>query len=419
MDPPHKGRPPKQSPYPPPNMDALAEELDKLSTESVLEYSVFGDADLDTNQPPEAFVVIDLNYTEPMAAFIAPSLGIQKPLFLPAFEEMSKAREAFLGVTKPGFEDKKVSGEDLPWTTQFLVHCRDLLQGKTGYELDMSKVQVSLTTRSDVSEIDKVKLLRAAKDVGFKVPQLHVISTVDAVVVAAFLRSGGFKQQEDSRNRQSDGLKIGNTVLVICYDGDIIEIQSYSLSLAAQNKKYDEPRLRLEDIVSGNIVDCKQLAEQKFINWLRESFDSRNQPQMLEAANDMKPNGKLLSQFAKERQNYSYKKKPFYEFSLNLPRGSYGSAYDSARQMCRVPDAKMHNFCDSPVKSFLNNLDEHYSRIQNKKTNIDKILFAGKNHVAGQLDDYITDWGLGEEILAVNTREFSNQIVGRMTMELK
>jgi hypothetical protein len=91
------------------NVDALVEELNKLYTESVLEYSrvTKEEEDEDVFKLPNAILIIDLNSKEPIAAFIAPSLGFPSCTFLLVFKEMLKAQQEFLMNSKYGFESGK------------------------------------------------------------------------------------------------------------------------------------------------------------------------------------------------------------------------------------------------------------------------------------------------------------------------
>jgi len=93
------------------NVDALVEELDKLYTESVLEYSCVTkeEEDEDVFKLPNAILIIDLNSKEPIAAFIAPSLGFLSCTFLLVFKEMLKAQQELLMNSKYGFESGKPS----------------------------------------------------------------------------------------------------------------------------------------------------------------------------------------------------------------------------------------------------------------------------------------------------------------------
>jgi hypothetical protein len=52
--------------------------------------------------------------------------------------------------------------------------------------------------------------------------------------------------------------------LLLHYDGDVAEIQSYAVSWAETDGKSAESRLRLEEIAYGDTVDCGKLVEDQF-----------------------------------------------------------------------------------------------------------------------------------------------------------
>jgi hypothetical protein len=396
-----------------PNVDALVEELDKLYTESVLEYSRITEEeeDEDAFKLPDAILIIDLNSREPIAAFIAPSLGFPSCTFLPVFQKMSKAQQALLMDSKYGFESGKSNQFSRKWTKELLSHCQQLLLQELGMPLEKMNLQVSLTSRSDASERDKFLLLQAAQDAGCKAPQLQLIPTIKAVAIAAFMSHGGLDHDINTETDQEEKWRLDDNVLVICHNGDVIDIQSYSISWAARAEKSAESRLKLEEIVSSNTVDSRRLAEQQFTKWLKGVFGKS----FLSGANDLEPNGKLMSAFAEALRNYKPKKCAHYEFPLNIPRPPHDAPYDPIHHRCLVPDNKMREFCEPAIDSLLEGLDDHYTRINSRKKTIDKILFAEPKGFSPYLEDHVTDWGLGMGILSNHRGVF----VGFMRQELE
>jgi hypothetical protein len=398
-----------------PNVEGLVEELDKLYTNAVLEHSrdtEFGEEeDEDANRLPDAILVIDLNSREPLAAFVAPSLGIPKPTFLPVFKSMSKAQEAYLTDSKYDMDSEHSNQFSQEWTKALLSHCQTLLVQELGMSLEKINLQVSVTSRSDASERDIFLLLQAVQDAGYKAPQLRLVPTVKAVAIAAFRGYGERDDDISTYTRQRETWKLGDNVLVICHNGDVIDIQSYSFSRAAVIEKSVEPRLKLEEIVSGSTVHSRRLAEQKFTKWLENFFGKA----LLGSRRSLEPEGELMSAFARAVQDYEPRKHEEYRFPLKIPSTAGNAPYDSDHNCCVVPDSKMQEFCKPTIDSLLGVLEDNHTRMGNREKAIDKILFAEPRGFSPYLKDYITDWGRGMGIINMG----NDFIVGFMEHELK
>lgn len=397
-----------------PNVERLVEELDKHYTNSVLEHSrdteFREEEDEDANRLPDAILVVDLNSREPLAAFIAPSLGFPKPTFLPVFKSMSKAQEAYLTGSKYDMDSKHSNQFSQEWTKALLSHCQTLLVQELGKSLEKINLQVSVTSRSDASERDKFLLLQAAQDAGYKAPQLQLIPTVKAVAIAAFRGYGEREDDIGTYSRQRETWKLGDNVLAICHNGDVIDIQSYSFSSAAVIEKSVEPRLKLEEIVSGSAVHSRRLAEQQFIKWLENVFGK----ELLESRS-LEPEGRLMSAFARAVQDYEPRKHEEYKFPLKIPSPGGNAPYDSDNNCCVVPDSKMQEFYKSTIDSLLDVLDDNQTRMGNREKAIDKILFAEPGGLSPYLKDYVTNWGEGMGIINMQ----NDLIVGFLEHELK
>jgi hypothetical protein len=134
-------------------------------------------------------------------------------------------------------------------------------------------------------------------------------------------------------------------------------------------------------------MDSRQLAKRQFIKWLERVFGKL----FLSGANNLEPNKKLMSAFAKALRNYKPKKCTYYEFLLNLLRPPYDALYDLIHYCCLVPDSKMREFCEPTIDSLLEGLNDYYTRINNRKKTINKILFAEPKGFSPYLEDYVTD----------------------------
>jgi hypothetical protein len=395
--------------------DELVKELDKLYTDSVLEHSRNAEhgqgEDEEVFKLPDAILVIDLNSREPMAAFVAPSLGISKPRFLPVFKTMSKAHLLYLTESKYDLESGSLNQVNREWTKELLSHCQRLLLEELGMPLERINLQVSLTSRSDVSERDKFLLLQAAQDAGYQAPQLQLIPTVKAVAISGFISHGAGEDDIHAETLKREIWRFGDSVLVICHNGDVIDIQSYSISRGPIVDKSVEPRLKLEEIVSGSTVESRRLAEQQFTAWLEKSFGKS----FLPGTKGLEPEGQLLSAFAEELRGYEPKRQKHYKFPLIISSPADDAPYDPLDNCCVVPNSKMREFSMSAIDFLLESLEDNYTRIQNKKKKIDKILFAEPKSCSPYLKDFVTDWGSGMGILSRQTDIF----VGLMTHELK
>ena len=399
-----------------PNVKGLVEELDKLYTNSVLEHSrdtEFGEEeDEDANRLPDAILVIDLNSREPLAAFVAPSLGFPKPTFLPVFKSMSKAQEEYLTGSKYDMDSEHSNHFSQDWTKALLSHCQTLLVQELGMSLGKINLQVSVTSRSDASERDKFLLLQAVQDAGYEAPQLQLIPTVKAVAIAAFRGYGEREDDIGTYTRQRETWKLGDNVLAICHNGDVIDIQSYSFSRAAVIEKSVEPRLKLEEIVSGSTVHSRRLAEQQFTKWLENVF---GKALLLGPRRSLEPEGELMSAFARAVQDYEPRKHEEYRFPLKIPSPGDNAPYDSDHNCCVVPDSKMQEFCKPTIDSLLDVLDDNHTRMGNREKAIDKILFAEPGGFSPYLKDYVKNWGEGMGIINMQ----NNLIVGFLEHELK
>jgi hypothetical protein len=400
--------------------DALADDLRRLYISSS---NASGQSGKAVSKPPDVILVVDLNSRFPSAAFIAPSLGHPKCRFLPALQEMSRAREKALTSTEfdPGSSKFDQSGYE--WTKDFISHCRRLLQVDLGSPLTDLTVHVSLTSRSDASERDKLKLLEAAERAGFinkTETAIRIVTTIEAATVEAVRRygypglNGSTSRTSGTSTYQLEKLKHGDTILVIYYDGDVAEIQSYSLSFPVTAGDSARSRLQLKETVYGETVDCGKLVDEQFTRWLNESFG--NSLEEL-SANDLGTNGQLMTEFAEVRRNYATKRHDLYSLPLALINPPQSAPYNSSRNLCLVHDSKMRRLFEPAVESLLNSLDSHQARIRKKEKTIDKIIFAGASGICPFLEDNIKDWGIGVGILNTNVVAFPVNVGGYVRFE--
>ncbi len=120
--------------------------------------------------------------------------------------------------------------------------------------------------------------------------------------------------------------------MLLHYDGDVAEIQSYAVSWAETDGKSAESRLRLEEIAYGDTVDCGKLVEDQFTRWIEESFG--NSVSNLSAKTFA--NEQLMAEFTEVRRNYKIDQKSLYHFPLIPQNPPYKAPYDSHSHACQV-----------------------------------------------------------------------------------
>lgn len=355
----------------------------------------------DSPRPAEVVLAVDLNSGYPTAGFQAPSLGYPEITTLPAFERLLDMKEAQARDTKQFYSKSQVRyfDPDGPksrqldhhWKRNLLRHCLRLLQEKIGARLDNARLQVYITARSDVSDYDVATLLKTAKAAGFNTTNgqaVQVVPTPEAVAMAAV------KHYLTLSDSSPPKLKYGNNILIVHFDGDLMDIQSYSVSPGST-----ETGFRMEGLAAGQTVDCGEMVDEQFTRWLRETFGSS----FLQLSPIYtSPESQLMVDFAKTRRRYQPKAQPIYFFSLVLENPPPGSPYDPSRHDCQVQDSQMKEFFDSATKKIWESLDDHRTEVGESK-NIDKIVFAGKKGVSSYVEDQVRDWGESAGILSAQS----------------
>jgi hypothetical protein len=265
--------------------------------------SLGGEAGKNACNPHSVLLVVDLNSRNPTVAFIAPSLGYSEHEFLPALKAMLKSREAFLTSTKFGLGSRQPCQSSSDWTTDFLSHSRLLLQSKIGMPLEDAILGFSFTARGDASDRSKAMLLGAVKAAGFKIntdDAIQIFPTVEAVTIET-VRHQITKIFDNQSPYPGGAPKFNHNILVLHYDGDVAEIQSYSVSWEAKTRKSGQSRLRLEEIAYGETVDCGELVDYHFTRWMEERFGNSVSNV---STNNIGTDGGLMAKFAEERRKY-------------------------------------------------------------------------------------------------------------------
>jgi hypothetical protein len=377
------------------------------SSHKGLGFSFDGETSKDECSPPHVLLIVDLNSRNPTAAFNIPSLGYGHYKFLPALKAMSKTREAFLTSTKSSSSHSQSSLSSYNWTTDFLSHCRALLRSELGRPLEDFLLEITFTARGDASDRSKAKLLDAVKAAGFKLSTedaVQVFPTVEAVAIEEVLRRVT-KDAADSSTYLGEALKVDYNILVLHYDGDVAEIQSYSVSYTATTGKCLESQLRLEEIVYGETVDCGELVDRQFTQWVGNTFQNTGSSI---SADTISSDAKLMVEFAEVRRNYNPDQKDLYTLPLTKQSPLYKACYDSRRGVSQfqVKDSEIRSFFEPAMDSFLNSLDEHHALVSQKKKTIDEVIFAGAPCIAPYVENHLKDWGIGVGLLDTNIQAF-------------
>jgi hypothetical protein len=364
-----------------------------------------GDAGRGASEPPDILLVVDLNSGNPTAAFNAPALGYSQSRFLPAFKALSKEREAFLTSTKSGLSSSQFINFGEEWKKDFLKHCKTLLQSELGKPLENFNLQVLVTARGDALDRNKAMLLEAVKDAGF------IIRTDDAVQIFSTVEAATIQlvRRHLTLSHNSNNPKDSHNILVFHYDGDVAEIQSYSVSWTDTAGKSTESQLRLEEMVYGDTVDCGKLVDHQFTQWIEKSFGSLVSNL---SANNTGTYAQLMAKFTETRRGYKIEQSDLYEFPLMLQNPPRGAPYDSSHRICNVRDSEMQEFFEPAIDSLLKTLDDHHARLVSKSKTIDQVIFAGADCISPYVEDLLKDWGIGVGLLNTNIQAFP-VILGR------
>jgi hypothetical protein len=349
----------------------------------------------DKPKPAEVILAVDLNSGYPAAAFLAPSLGYPQLTPLPAFEKMSKAREAEL-LTSRSFSqydpDGSKSGQlGRDWIRHFLALCLRLLRERFGDNLANIRLQISLTARSDISDWEVAVLVKTTEAAGFSTIADHAIQVVpisEAAAIAAvkrYLYIGG---------PESPRLKYGDNILLLHFDGDMLDIQSYSLSAGSTKAGF-----RMEGLAAGQTINCRKMVDEQFIKWLEATFGSSFSRL---SSRDTDRGSRLMSEFTRVRRKYDAGVDEVYNFPLILTNPPRGSPYDSGRCNIQLQDSQMEDFFETATTTIWDKLHDHRAKI-GKDININKIVFAGEKNVSPYVENHILDWGESTGILTAQT----------------
>jgi hypothetical protein len=366
-----------------------------------------GEVGQDASKATDILLVVDLNSRYPTAAFNAPSLGYSKYKLLPPLEATPESRYPLLGSSESSPSSSRHRKSSLDSTKDLLSHCQTHLQSELGKPLKNFKPQVFFTARGDASDRSKHILSKAVKDTDSFIStedSVQIFPTIEAITIEAIFRQEALNLKNDS-SYQVAAPRTKTNILVLHFDGDVAEIQSYSVSWTAPIGKFDEPRLRLEEIVYGETVDCGKLVDRQFDRWIQKSFG--NSISNI-SARKFGIEGRLMTEFAEARRYYKMDRKDMYGFPLTLRNPPNGSPYDPRRHVCQVQDYEMQKLFEPAMDSLLKSLDNLQARLGEKKTAVDNVIFAGVKGISPYVEDHVKDWGVGVSLL--HTKVYASTI---------
>lgn len=333
----------------------------------------------------DIILAVDLNSRYPAAAFIAPCLGYFRCTTLSVLEAMSESKRASFASFKYDPDASKSSQFGPEWTKDFLSHCKALLRLKLGKSLEYLRLQVSLTTRSDTSDRDKAMLAKAAEDAGFCTKDtVQIIPTVEAVTIEAIW------DYLASCTNGAPKFENGDNILVVHYDGEVADIQSYSISLPATARGSTEFRVQMTEMACGETVDWGKMVDKQFTQWMQNEFGNS----FLELpAKDTGPNSQFMLEFAKVRREYKVKPSGLYSFPLTLKNPPDHAPYDADRHICQVQDSLMEMFFRSAADSLYESLARHHNTVRTNNMSINKIIFTGIPGNSPYAEQQLIEWG--------------------------
>ncbi|KAH6723219.1 hypothetical protein BKA61DRAFT_663953 [Leptodontidium sp. MPI-SDFR-AT-0119] len=355
-----------------------------------------GAKDLDSRH--SILLVVDLNSRNPVAAFTAPSLGYPKAVFIPALKMMSKMTEKSLLGTDSGHFKPAASYADIDWTTKFLSCCRTHLKSAISIPLEDVIMEFSFTARSDVSDRSKAMLVEAIRAADFKVRTedvVQIIPSIEAVTIDT-VRCLLATHSDSPPLRHDLKPRMKYHILVLHYDGDVAEIQSYSVSGDPRTKsdisKSDTPGFRLKELVYGQTVDHGKLIDYHFKHWLKEHHPTLN-PSTPKDRTD----GGLLDDFASLRRTYNPGQKDWHHFSVAKQVRKDKSETQISELW--IEDKHMNQFFGQATDSLIQNLDDHHDRVSQIRNSFDEVIYGGPKGSSRYVEAALKDWGIGNGII--------------------
>ena len=342
-----------------------------------------------TGDATDITLAIDISGWRPAAAFIAPSFGFTQCRFLPVIESMSKAKESSLTRRTQARSHKT----ELHWATEFLQHCHYLLESELGRPLKGMSRQISLTTQGDASEGAKAALLKAAEASGFITSSegaAVIVPAIEALTVGAVM-DHLISTPSSGLSTPTFQIRPGDNILTIHFSGDLINMQSYSVSRTEANDDALGDRVILEETICGCVVNCGKIIDNEFIDWCKKSQKDHQ-------SSDFQPYSTLMVQFAEFRRNYEPEKQNHFQL---IPASN-----NTPRQPWRLSDQSMSKLFQPGMDFLISSLDKQLNDTLGKSKTINQILFAGLENASPYLEWHVKDWGIGAGILNTDIRAF-------------
>jgi hypothetical protein len=361
--------------------DNLIDRLNNLGVGSALQTGISGETT--GLNGTDIILAVGLTYRYPTAAFIAPCLGFFKCTNLPVLTGLSQSKKAYFVSSKHDPEDLKFGQFSPKWTKNFLSHCKSVLQLKLGKSMDFLRLQVSFTTRKDTSDLDKLLLAKAAEETQFSThtTRVQIIPIIEAVTIEAIwkcLASGAPK------------FKNGDNILALHDDGEVIDIQSYSISLPATVEGSNKFQFQMTEMACGETLNWGKLVDQQFTQWMQNKFGNSF---LQLSEKDTGPNSRLMLEFAKVRRGYQTQSGGVYNFPLTLRQPPDHAPYDSDCHICQVQDSQMEMFFRSAADSLYRSLTKHHNRVSNNSIRINKIFLFAPPDNSRYMEQQLLEWG--------------------------
>jgi hypothetical protein len=127
---------------------------------------------------------------------------------------------------------------------------------------------------------------------------------------------------------------------------------------------------------------------------------------VIRSSKESSPGKQLMTEFAKVYRNYKSDPGNRYEFPLRLQSPIDGTPYDSHRHLCLVQDADIRKFFEPAMKSLLQSLDNHYSRLRQRGKAINRVIFVAADGISPYVESYVQHWTRGVGRLETNIQVF-------------
>ncbi|KAH7355013.1 hypothetical protein BKA65DRAFT_232656 [Rhexocercosporidium sp. MPI-PUGE-AT-0058] len=363
--------------------------------------NLLGKGEKDAHSRHSMLLVVDLNSRSPVAAFTAHSLGYPKIAYIPALEIMSKTTEKSLLRTE--YDDGKpaASDADMNWTRKFLSCCRMYLQSTISLPLEDILIEFSFTARSDASDRSKAMLLEAVKAANFKIRTedvIQVIPSVEAVAIET-VRHLLMKRSESGPSSPDSESQKTYHILVLHYDGDVVEIQSYSVSAVTAMKSVTSG-FRMEELTYGQIVDHGKLVNEHFTEWLKDHY-----PTVDPSTSKSSTGGGLMDEFANLRRCHNPGQIEWHH--LTIAKQTRKDKSEDQVSEVWLEDQHMSQFFDQATESLIQSLDDHQARVNQVKKTFNEVIYGGAQGSSRYVEAALKDWGIGTGIINTNLQVFN------------